>query len=173
VFPDRDVRDAYFYGFGIEVLAHHVASILSARKTPRSLLPLEHGPGNRAKGAAEPSPHDEPGELCGRRGIARGLGGTPPSPPAPCRLPRPRLLAQPGSLLTGSSLEMPRGIPLGIDPDEWRCDRRLTTSDTKTRPLDRRGPPLDPGIDIPDGARRGQQKTQVWYADAGSASTGR
>src|SRR5229473_3687817 len=37
-----------------------------------------------------------------------------PLPPGP----RPRLLAQPGSLLTGSSLEMPRGIPLRSDPHE-------------------------------------------------------
>src|SRR6266516_1868361 len=47
-------------------------------------------------------------ELCGCLGIARGLGGPafPPLPPPPG--PRPRLLAQPGSLLTGSSLEMPQ-----------------------------------------------------------------
>ncbi len=46
--------------------------------------------------------------------------------------------------------------PLGMDPDERRCDRRLTTSAPKPdrssscsrHGRDRRGPPLDPGIDI-------------------------
>ncbi len=75
--------------------------------------------------------------------------------------------------LRGSSLERPGGVPLGMDPDDRRCDRRLTTSAPKPdsssscsrHGRDRRGPPLDPGIDIPDGARRGQRKTQVWYAE--------
>jgi len=82
-----------------------------------------HGPGNRAKRPAESragKPHEKPAELCGCRDVARGLGGTPVSPAPHAAFARPRLLAQPGSLLTGSSLEVPGSVPLGMDPDERR-----------------------------------------------------
>ena len=36
----------------------------------------------------------------------------------------------PGSPVTGSSLEMPRGIPLGMDPDERRCASALLAAKT-------------------------------------------
>ncbi len=42
---------------------------------------------------------------------------TPARAPPPPR-PRPRLIFQPGSRLTGSSLEMPRGVRLRMNPDE-------------------------------------------------------
>ncbi len=49
----------------------------------------------------------------------------------PCGNPtRPRRTLDPGSPVTGSSLEMPRGIPLGMDPDERRCASALLAAKT-------------------------------------------
>ncbi len=67
-----------------------------------------------------------------------------------------------------SAIARPRLLLCGRCPqsgERRRSERSSRSSSCSRHGRDRGGPPLNPGIDIPNGARRGQREAQVWYAE--------